>query len=708
MGSKSLAHNVRLFNLEPRAAHGLCLDPSSEILALARTRNENSGSGGNSEDDSSEEEEAWIEIWSLRGGIPFFQAWLPTGESSLEALAFGSGGRIYSTGLHGWILAHEIKSGALKKIPVSWGPSWCLDFHVKSQRLAVGTEEGVVCLFRENAAGLVYEKCLDKQEGRILCIAWEPNLGNKLVTGSTDTLRIWDTVTGHPLHRLSTARTFKSIETTVWSIAYLNNEIILSGDSRGKTSFWNGKTGTLLDSYQTHKADVLTVAVNHEKNIAYSTGVDPVVMHFQPILHKDGRSKWIKSIHKTWNHHDNRSILPIDPNTLALVGIDSFLRFVAPKNKYVYAPLPYGESVSLSPDIRCLLFRYSNSLELWKLGSTKEDSKTALSGAILKMDEGPTNILKLANKDGRTIRCSDISDSGKFLGYAIQASTRIYALSLPQNGTKTEPCLSRIKSEEKWPNIHHMKFISGTNKCLLLNQMGNVTLLNILEEEDGEFYLQKESEISRDRTKLNSGISKFHIQGEYLAVADYDDNVVVVNYESGLLISQFPKYTHAPVSSLTLSQHKTLLFISYSNGIVVECLVKTGRYTDFSNRFFSLDPKETIYDNPTRRTIRGAFYDSENEDKIIFYDSSSVYVIDKCKALEEGKSNNKKSKRVMGLEILPDENTKSLLSLKASGKYKNLLYFSRIQSDIVAVEVLNNHLEEKLPPSFKVKKFGRN
>ncbi|QQP39139.1 Cirhinlike, partial [Caligus rogercresseyi] len=541
MGSKSLAHNVRLFNLEPRAAHGLCLDPSSEILALARTRNENSGSGGNSEDDSSEEEEAWIEIWSL--------PWLPTGESSLEALAFGSGGRIYST-------AHEIKSGALKKIPVN--------FHVKSQRLAVGTEEGVVCLFRENAAGLVYEKCLDKQEGRILCIAWEPNLGNKLVTGSTDTLRIWDT-----------------------------------------TSFWNGKTGTLLDSYQTHKADVLTVAVNHEKNIAYSTGVDPVVMHFQPILHKDGRSKWIKSIHKTWNHHDNRSILPIDPNTLALVGIDSFLRFVAPKNKYVYAPLPYGESVSLSPDIRCLLFRYSNSLELWKLGSTKEDSKTALSGAILKMDEGPTNILKLANKDGRTIRCSDISDSGKFLGYAIQASTRIYALSLPQNGTKTEPCLSRIKSEEKWPNIHHMKFISGTNKCLLLNQMGNVTLLNILEEEDGEFYLQKESEISRDRTKLNSGISKFHIQGEYLAVADYDDNVVVVNYESGLLISQFPKYTHAPVSSLTLSQHKTLLFISYSNGIVVD-----------------LDPKETIYDNPTRRTIRGAFYDSENEDKIIFYDSS--------------------------------------------------------------------------------------
>jgi hypothetical protein len=31
-----------------------------------------------------------------------------------------------------------------------------------------------------------------------------------------------------------------------------------TGDSRGKTSFWNGKNGTLMDSIQSHKADVLT------------------------------------------------------------------------------------------------------------------------------------------------------------------------------------------------------------------------------------------------------------------------------------------------------------------------------------------------------------------------------------------------------------------------------------------------------------------
>ena len=42
---------------------------------------------------------------------------------------------------------------------------------------------------------------------------------------------------------------------------------VVSGDSRGKTSFWNGKTGTLMDSYQSHKADVLAVAVGEDQQV---------------------------------------------------------------------------------------------------------------------------------------------------------------------------------------------------------------------------------------------------------------------------------------------------------------------------------------------------------------------------------------------------------------------------------------------------------
>ena len=49
-------------------------------------------------------------------------------------------------------------------------------------KLAVGTEEGFVCLFNVTEEGLDFDKVLDKQEGRILCLDWHTN-GKHIVTG---------------------------------------------------------------------------------------------------------------------------------------------------------------------------------------------------------------------------------------------------------------------------------------------------------------------------------------------------------------------------------------------------------------------------------------------------------------------------------------------------------------------------------------------
>ena len=44
-----------------------------------------------------------------------------------------------------------------------------------------------------------------------------------LFSGSPDTIRLWDAVTGHPLTRMSTGRTEKHRETTVWSLIILDD-----------------------------------------------------------------------------------------------------------------------------------------------------------------------------------------------------------------------------------------------------------------------------------------------------------------------------------------------------------------------------------------------------------------------------------------------------------------------------------------------------
>lgn len=126
---------------------------------------------------------------------------------------------------------------------------------------------------------------------------------------------------GHPVARMSTGRVEKHRETTVWSVLLLNDMTIVSGDSRGKTSFWNGNTGTLSDSYQSHKADVLTVGCSKDQAVVYSSGVDPVIMHFQPIktsLASPGvRAKWVKSVHRWANSHDVRAITCIANNLVS-------------------------------------------------------------------------------------------------------------------------------------------------------------------------------------------------------------------------------------------------------------------------------------------------------------------------------------------------------------------------------------------------------
>lgn len=88
----------------------------------------------------------------------------------------------------------------------------------------------------------------------------------------------------------------------------------------------------MIESYQSHKAHILTVASNEAQDVIYSSGVDPTIVHFQPVLKKTsngimgGSKKWIKSISRNANSHDVHAMTVLNNvNRVVSVGIDANL-----------------------------------------------------------------------------------------------------------------------------------------------------------------------------------------------------------------------------------------------------------------------------------------------------------------------------------------------------------------------------------------------
>lgn len=152
--------------------------------------------------------------------------------------------------------------------------------------------------------------------------------------------------------RISVSRRKK--EVIVWSIAVLSDKTIVSGDSHGRLTFWDSTHGeqvkTMLytwlqlklilkyvslhavlslslckvhivkkltpftplsyvfqiESFTTHKADVLSIAVSDDEHSLYCSGMDPTIINFVkvPKGEQASQSQWVKNVQRQIHEHD--------------------------------------------------------------------------------------------------------------------------------------------------------------------------------------------------------------------------------------------------------------------------------------------------------------------------------------------------------------------------------------------------------------------
>ncbi|KAF7270743.1 hypothetical protein GWI33_016325 [Rhynchophorus ferrugineus] len=672
-------HNVGFYTPEPRAIYCMSLQRETNKLAISRS-------------------DASIEIWNLND-CPFIERTIPANleNFSIEGLCW-FGDRLFSVGIHGLLVEYNLQELAIKnKWMVTGESAMCLDICFCKSLVAVGTEQGYINLFSINEDGVNFEKFMDKQEGRIVCINFSKD-GEFLATGSLNAIRIWNINTGHAIHRMQLGRIESKKDTVVWCIHFLSDFTIFSGDSRGILTLWDAKLGAQIENYQSHKADITALCLSEEEDSVYCAGVDPLITNYQKV--KVGQSyKWVKSIQRKIHEHDVRALV-FHKNKLYSAGMDSYLAcsYNPPKTLIKYAPVMQVPCVQLASKARLILLRYSNYVEIWSLADT-ETTKENYKG-LVQLTSKPKKLvaiqrLKLnwsGEDEGEGIFCSSISSDGQWILVSTYSGFRLYELEIK----KEKPKLTKVDELDDCdkPCVQAC-FNDKSKQLIVVLRTGTIVVYDL---GDGTPFISQ--------TIINTNVFEDTVSlltvstcGKYLVVGDTKSNIAIWTQtkDGYTLWNKIPRYP-APPTTLAVNSATACLVVAYSDSKIIEYDIKNREFTSRSRNFNQNLPSNwKTRSNP----IRNITFDPRKTNVILLSDDSNLTVISSEKESETEASPSKSKRSTM------NGVGSAKVDFKTVQKYKHLVYFNHLNNDeLVAVEVNPLTILKKLPPAFAQKTFG--
>ncbi|CAM9757783.1 unnamed protein product [Chrysoparadoxa australica] len=199
-----------------------------------------------------------------------------TGQS-LQALCWCHG-RLLGCGLDGTVFEVDLERLELKNVRDSYGgAAWCMASHPVASTLAVGCEDGKAKLFSIEDGSLEFSKSLSSTNSRVLSIAWSAD-GSCLYLGGADShVRCVRALDGASVYHIK-LESYLHEPTLVWSLLALGRDTLVTGDSLGHMQFWDTASGSLLQSFNTHEADILSLAASSNGSSVYGSGVDNKVV----------------------------------------------------------------------------------------------------------------------------------------------------------------------------------------------------------------------------------------------------------------------------------------------------------------------------------------------------------------------------------------------------------------------------------------------
>uniref|UniRef100_A0A672R687 U3 small nucleolar RNA-associated protein 4 homolog n=1 Tax=Sinocyclocheilus grahami TaxID=75366 RepID=A0A672R687_SINGR len=487
----------------------------------------------------------------------FFQEKIIPGreQCGIEGLSW-VGERLFSAGLNGGITEYDLTNQKAKyTIDAYGGPIWAIAGNQQGTHLAVGCEDGTVKLFEVNEDSIQFERNLDRQKSRIVSLSWHPS-GSKIAAGMMDMIQVFNIETGHSLHRMLADRgvgTSRSKECVVWSVVYLSDGTIITGDSVGMVKLWDDQTGTLIKSHNVTKCDVLALSVSQNEDSLVAGTSEGIVVQFQfvsMVLEKDDK-EWVRT--RTFrNHtHDIRAVAEI---TTAVVSGGELLK----------------EHSQVS-GLGLMLFQYPGHLELWRLG---ESEGKGIPGSSLFVKRNPEKLLHLKVKGEDHIRCSAVSPCGEWIVYSTASTLRLYRLHCDNNNIS-------ITKISKLPKVlssaSQLCFSSDSSHLFSASAQSSVHLVSISQSGCKFVGTLKPKSDSHQAIHLLAASE----DGKWVASANSDHEVHIYNLQTRKAHCTVPVYSSA-VTAMGIHPATNCVFMMHADQQMFEYSIEQKQYTDWS------------------------------------------------------------------------------------------------------------------------------
>ncbi|KIL88056.1 hypothetical protein FAVG1_08939 [Fusarium avenaceum] len=394
-----------------------------------------------------------IEIWNPTNGSWNQELIIPGGKDrSVDGLVWvnepdqdlGDGrvvagkSRLFSIGYTSTVTEWDLVTGRPKRhASGQHGDIWCMaaqpagadkvGLGVDSQdstKLVAGTIDGELVMYSIEDDDLRFQRVLLRsptKKAQMVSITFQSR--KVAIVGCSDsTIRAYDITKGHMLRRMTLGSDLVggSKDIIVWSVKCLPNGNIVSGDSTGQVCIWDGKTYTQTQRMQSHKQDVLSLAINADGTSILSGGMDR-----RTILYKQNNgagSRWSKVWGRRYHDHDVKSMASFESGKISVVvsgGPDANpvvipLKEMGRENHRMMSSLPQQAPLLSAPKARFVVSWWDREVHIWLLQKSATDMFNA-GGDDVDVNQNRKLLKTIVVKGDSNITSATIDDEGSLL-----------------------------------------------------------------------------------------------------------------------------------------------------------------------------------------------------------------------------------------------------------------------------------------------------